>query len=288
MKERKRFLFRIVSAAVICSCLMFQPVSASRKDDALAALASMGKYDKQTVTIRVGNELRQITPLEGKFEEQQDGCIYFRKKNGELAKSKFFVKGKYVYRADTEGKIVTGFKFIQGNYYAFGSKKGTLKMNTAIRGVRFTEEGIAENSPENIARIKMYMTAKNIVDSITDPADTKEQKLYKCYQWVAAFGDKQFRTMSQVKDTEDWDVVFANDIFEQHMGCCMSETCAFAYLAKECGYTDITICSDGGHGWVDIGGRLYDPLFAEARSFQANYDAPYTDYRSNPVIAKAV
>lgn len=84
----------------------------------------------------------------------------------------------------------------------------------------------------------------------------------------------------------NWDIVFANDIFKNHDGCCASEACAFAYLAKVCGYENVLICSDTGHAWVDIDGKLYDPLFAEARSFKDNYNAKYSDYRIRPAYTK--
>lgn len=102
------------------------------------------------------------------------------------------------------------------------------------------------------------------------------------------FPYKQYRTMRSAKAShpKDWDVVFANDIFDDNRGCCASEACAFAYLAKSCGFTKVTICSDTGHAWVDIGGRLYDPLFAEARSFSKNYNSGYWDYRSHPAYVK--
>ena len=84
----------------------------------------------------------------------------------------------------------------------------------------------------------------------------------------------------------DWDVVFANDILKEHKGCCASEACAFAYIAKVCGYERVTICSDSGHAWVDINGRIYDPLFAEAKGLEKNYNARYTDYRKRPAYTK--
>ena len=82
---------------------------------------------------------------------------------------------------------------------------------------------------------------------------------------------------------------FANDIFQKHKGCCASEACAFAFIAKVCGYDKVTICIDDNklvHVWVDIGGRLYDPLFAESRGFKKNYNAKYTDDRKHPAYTK--
>ena len=85
-----------------------------------------------------------------------------------------------------------------------------------------------------------------------------------------------------------WDIVFANDIFDKHSGCCVSYAAAFALLARECGYKKVTLCCDTGHAWDDIGGRLYDPLFASSRSFSQNYNARYTDYRSYAAIKKKI
>ena len=33
-----------------------------------------------------------------------------------------------------------------------------------------------------------------------------------------------------------------------------------------------------------LDGRIYDSVFAEAKSFSNNYNAVPTDYRSNPVV----
>ena len=100
---------------------------------------------------------------------------------------------------------------------------------------------------------------------------------------------RKMREMMQRKDwKKTWDIVFANDIFDKHSGCCVSYAAAFALLARECGYKKVTLCCDTGHAWDDIGGRLYDPLFASSRSFSQNYNARYTDYRSYAAIKKKI
>ena len=112
----------------------------------------------------------------------------------------------------------------------------------------------------------------------------------KSYKWLAKLNYKQYRTFKKGYKAypKTWDVVFANDIFVKHQGCCVSESAALAYLAKECGYSKVSICSDTGHAWTDIDGRMYDPLFAEAKSFKKNYNAPYSDYRATPAVKKSV
>ena len=93
---------------------------------------------------------------------------------------------------------------------------------------------------------------------------------------------------------------FEDDMVEAHLhleivsilkdkhGCCVSSSAAFAYTAVELGYTNVSLCCDGEHSWVDIDGRLYDLIFAKNKSFELNYDAEYTDYRAHPVISKRI
>ena len=78
-------------------------------------------------------------------------------------------------------------------------------------------------------------------------------------------------------------MTFANDIFDNGQGCCVSQSAALAFLFREIGYTDVYVCHDTGHSWVTIGNILYDTVFAEAKSFAANYNVYPSDYRVNPV-----
>ena len=136
----------------------------------------------------------------------------------------------------------------------------------------------------NLDQMATLQKAQAVVQSVSEPADSKSEKLYKCFLWMKKFPYVQYRTMSEAyaNGPWSWDVVFANDIFDKFSGCCASGACAFAYMAKACGYENVTICSDTKHAWVDIDGRLYDPLFAKDRDFSKNYDAEYTDYRIHP------
>ena len=50
------------------------------------------------------------------------------------------------------------------------------------------------------------------------------------------------------------------------------------------------VCTDGhrndenSHGWAEINGRVYDPLFAEAKSYSRNYGVRYGVYPLSPVM----
>lgn len=70
----------------------------------------------------------------------------------------------------------------------------------------------------------------------------------------------------------------------------IADASAFAYLAKALGYKNVYVCTDGyrndenSHGWAEINGRVYDPLFAEAKSYSRNYGVRYGVYPLSPVM----
>ena len=239
------------------------------------------------ITIQIGKSQKTVEILKGSFVKK-NGIKYFKKQDGKKVKGQFFGKGKNLYYANKKGKISLGWKKIQGHYYFFDRKSGKLIYNKKADKIKIGQEGIAAETKQNIAIINVYLDAQKVMNAVSKPIDNKSQKLYKCFLWMKKVPYKRFRTMKAAKAShpKDWDVVFANDIFKTHSGCCASEACAFAYLAKTCGYETVKICSDTGHAWGDSDGKLYDPLFAESKSFSENYNANYTDYRINPAYTK--
>ena len=61
-------------------------------------------------------------------------------------------------------------------------------------------------------------------------------------------------------------------------------------VAEALGYKNVYVCTDGhrndenSHGWAEINGRVYDPLFAEAKSYSRNYGVRYGVYPLSPVM----
>ena len=190
------------------------------------------------------------------------------------------------YYYDANGVMHTGWQNINGNYYCFDRITGKLVKNTKVNKVTVDSNGKAINLTTYLQkRIETMMRAHKIMLEITDPSDTMEQKRYKCFVWeYSKHPYHRWRLLSNLYTvTDEWDVDFANDIFQRGSGCCISDACAAAYLFVEIGYTDIYMCHDTSHGWFTVNGRLYDPLFAEAKNFDLNYNAGYTDYRQWPV-----
>lgn len=219
---------------------------------------------------------------------------YKSKKTEKLSKEDLYVDGEvyngYYLGSDNMMYVKANETYTQVNtildagtaYYSCNENK---MLALSVQAAYIYGKAIEGMSLEQMATL---YKAQAVVQTVSEPTDSKSEQLYKCYLWMEKFPYKRYRTMSAaiISYPETWDVVFANDIFETYSGCCASEACAFAYLAKACGYENVTICSDTAHAWVDIDGRLYDPLFAEAKSFRKNYDADYTDYRIHPAYTK--
>ncbi len=246
--------------------------------------------EKPGIRIKIGKKKKATKRYKGSFKKKK-GEVYFRcrdKADRKKFKGGFFTCGKYVYHCDKKGRLDRGWKKLGGQYYYFDRDNGKMAVSKTVDHIKIDKYGNPKNLKKDKARIQTYIRARRIMESVTKPTDSKSTKLYKCYKWMEKLYYNQYRTFDEgyKKYPKDWDVVFANDIFKKHQGCCVSEAAAFAYMAKECGYKNVSICSDTGHAWTDIDGRLYDPLFAEAKEFDKNYNSSYWDYRSDPSIKK--
>ncbi len=241
------------------------------------------------ITIAKGKGYITTPCYDGSFITGSKG-LYFKASSGKYIKKRFFTYKNNVYNAGKDGVITRGWLTRKGHYYFFSRKNGRLIMGKKSDGIKINKYGIAQETEYNVCKIKTFIDAKKVVNKVSSFKDSKADKLYKSFKWLEACGYIRYRTYKEAKVSypDDWEIIFANDIFGTHNGCCVSESCALAFLAKECGYKNVTICCDTAHAWTDIEGRLYDPLFAESRSFEANYNAAYTDYRANPAIRKKV
>lgn len=193
--------------------------------------------------------------------------------------------GGNTYLYDDGHTMQTGWQIIDGEYYFFDRITGERIVGQTVDGIDIGEDGEVSLSDYQKNKIETMMKAHKIVEQNTSPQDTMEEKRLKVFNWVLSFPYHRYRHIRDVYKEEGIEIVEANDIFEEGAGDCVSESAALAFLFHEIGYNNVYWVHDTGHSWVRSDDRLYDPLFAESksRSFESNYDAPFTDYRDTMV-----
>lgn len=213
----------------------------------------------------------------------KDGKKYYYSSTGK--KTIGLYTGQNTYYFDEKGVMQTGWQKIDGEYYFFNRKNGKRVVGKTVDDIKIAANGKVQKTSYNVSKIDTMIRAHEIMLEITKPTDSIETKRLKCFKWVFQFPYHQFRRLGPIYNNKGWEMTFANDIFKFRSGCCVSEAAAVAFLFHECGYENVYVCHDTSHGWIEVNGCLFDPLFAESKSFNANYNVPLskTDYRKNPV-----
>lgn len=206
------------------------------------------------------------------------GKKYYRKANGRLVKKKFYIVKKKTYYFDQSGEMVTGWMKKKGEYFYMDRTNGVMRTKCTVDGIRLKKDGTAKQSEYAKAKIETMITARSIMRANTKATDSKSKKLKKCFNWVLKHPYKRYRTLRSIRKKKGWETIFANDVYKKGNGCCVSEASAFSFLAHECGY-EAYICDDTGHAWTEINGRVYDTLFAEAKSYKKYFNSSYRTAR---------
>lgn len=203
------------------------------------------------------------------------GRKYYVYANKTKARNKFIeIKGK-TYYFGKNGVMEKGWMKKGKDYYYFDRSTGVQKKRGKIDGIKIKKDGKASKTSYNKKKIAVMIEAKAIMNRVTKTTDTRSQKKKKVFNWVLRHPYRQYRTIGSARKKKGWEMTFANDIFKKGKGCCVSEACAFAFLAHECGYKSY-VCDDTGHAWTEINGRVYDTLFAEAKSYSTYYNGSYS------------
>ncbi len=225
-------------------------------------------------TTEVTNEAAEITQNKEKIVKE-NGESYYKNATGKKVKNKFVTVGKKIYYFGKNGAMEKGWMKKGKNYYFFDRSTGVMKKKGKADGISINKDGTAKVSKDAKKKVETMILAKKIVKKQTKATDSKQDKLKKCFNWVMKAPYKRYRIIAKVRTQKNWDVDYANDIFKKGKGCCVSMSSAFAYLAKECGYSKVYLCDDSEHAWVEIGGKVYDVLFARAKSYDKYFNSTY-------------
>lgn len=223
---------------------------------------------------------------------------YYYNARGKKIKGKVKIGSRY-YFFDKNGIQRYGWKKIKNNYYFFRISTGTtgayMLTSTTINGIALDASGRASKSGSNLRKLKLMTEANKIVEKISRPGMNKMQRLRASFDYVK----KQYTyyCWREFRNTQDWEKDFAEDMFFRGgRGDCVSYAAAFAYLANAVGMKKVYVICSGGHGWAEIGGKVYDPDWALVSSvdsyFAMSYDLSGVNgrpmYRGNRLYVKKV
>lgn len=191
--------------------------------------------------------------------------------------------GSWTYYLNSKGVLEARKKGTKTWYY---SKKDKLVKYKGKGAVYYYANGKKMNAVD-AADTDTTLKAQAVADGITTSKMTKAKKLKTCFAWVMA---KNYKTWRKFSPKKGWPATYANDHFEKGWGECHADAAAFAYLAKALGYTKVYVCNDCNgsrgrdHSWAEVNGKVYDPLFAQAKSYKRNYGVSYKSYALRAVL----
>ncbi len=186
------------------------------------------------------------------------------------------------------GSRLCGWASIGGHYYYFDRSTGILATNTTVNGIAVDRDGIAEDTEFARQKIPVMIRAREILLSITTPNMSVYEKQMACSRYVMAF-PYLMKDYLVGRHANDWACVtahYANNILNAYGdqltpgGECFAEAAALAYLFVEINAGQVYVNRDYMHGWCEMNGMFWDPLFAESRGLHylnmlpSNYEEP--------------
>lgn len=289
-----------LKALAACLCLSCTLLTGTLPTQA-AARTSVSQTAKSSSTVtnkKTHSGKGQASNSSSGTWKTSKGRHYYYNARGKKVKGKVKIGSRY-YFFDKNGIQRYGWKKIKNNYYFFRISTGTtgayMLTSTTINGIALDASGRASKSGSNLRKLKLMTEANKIVEKISRPGMNKMQRLRASFDYVK----KQYTyyCWREFRNTQDWEKDFAEDMFFRGgRGDCVSYAAAFAYLANAVGMKKVYVICSGGHGWAEIGGKVYDPDWALVSSvdsyFAMSYDLSGVNgrpmYRGNRLYVKKI
>lgn len=293
----KKKNFKALAACLCLSCTLLTGTLPTQA----AARTSVSQTAKSSSTVtnkKTHSGKGQASNSSSGTWKTSKGRHYYYNARGKKIKGKVKIGSRY-YFFDKNGIQRYGWKKIKNDYYFFRISTGTtgayMLTSTTINGIALDASGRASKSGSNLRKLKLMTEANNIVEKISRPGMNKMQRLRASFDYVK----KQYTyyCWREFRNTQDWEKDFAEDMFFRGgRGDCVSYAAAFAYLANAVGMKKVYVICSGGHGWAEIGGKVYDPDWALVSSvdsyFAMSYDLSGVNgrpmYRGNRLYVKKV
>ena len=226
-------------------------------------------------------------PEDGKFRYVKNGI--FKKATG-VAKN--LLNGKWVYvKKGVFQKATRIAKRIDAKLSVY-VKNGVLKKYTGLVKNQkgqwvLLNQGIVVTNPkqfsltradEKAGRKEVFCEAfaRAVFQKAVTSKMTGKEKLAACFEYLRP--KKHFyylMTRIPYYTAPDSAIVYTCDMATEGGSTCHGFASLFAYMAKLCGVKNVYYCWSGYHGWAEIDGLIYDPVFLGSPHFTVVYGIPY-------------
>ena len=184
---------------------------------------------------------------------------YYYNSKGKKAKGLTTV-GKKTYYFDSNGVQRVGWRVIDGRYYFFtikNGKKGCMVKSSKVDGITLNSKGVATGGSEAARKLWVLAKAQSIVDSQTQPADTKANK--RLIMYVYTKNRYKNIIIPNLFTSGSWDVPYAEWLYTRGTGDCYAYAAGYAYFLNAIGYNSVYVEHSGNHAWVSRKGYYFDP-----------------------------
>ena len=248
---------------------------------------TLHKDELYTYTLRYLNEAKEPVSF-----YLTDTKYYY---NGALANGKITFGGKTF--GFTDGVLLQGLVKLDGKYY-FYNANGILQKNGIVgnskAGFYYADKnGVIDFTCR--AAVKQNGTQWLVLNGKAKKVKTEYDKtLYRAFVLLkectnASMSNEEklsasFRYLQKITTEKNpriphysgkgWELMYANDIFVNRIGNCMSYGAAFAFMAKAIGYEEVYAVNSGGHGWAEVNHLVYDPEW-DIHHSESYYAVPY-------------
>lgn len=256
-KKKKSIMSTLFLTAVLA--VLFSG-NALWTEGALEVLAAEQEAEHEDLQELYSEEDSQEPIASGKWKSRNQKVFYYE--NGKKVTGLKKIGQKYYYFADN-GIQRTGWQKINGNYYYFkiaNAQKGYMKKSQTVNDIKLATDGKAKLTEASAAKLDVLIKANKILEKAVKPEMEKSEKLKKSFDYLLQH--YQYRGSPIFQRTGHWELDYALDVFDEGHGSCYAFGAAFAFLANAAGYKNCYAVSSGGHGWAEVGGKVYDPTWS--------------------------
>ena len=237
-----------------------------------------------------------FSPRTGIAKRLTDGKLVFVRKgvfSKETGIAKHLTNGKFLYvKNGVFSRTTDVAKTLNAKTYLYVKKGVYNKKMTGLVQKRdkqwvLVNKGILVTNPKKFFLTKKdekagrrellcEVFARTIYNKVVKPGMKKEKQLRACFNYL--FPEVHYKyLMNRIPyyTAPDSAIVYTLDMIRDGGSTCHGFGAVFAYLARLCGYKNSYYVWSSYHGWAEVNGLIYDPVFLGEPHNTEVYATPY-------------